>query len=123
LLDQARLDRAEDARLAAAAAARAAGEAALVPGAVVPGETTTPAATGGSYSVQVATADARAFDAALTGIRGTPGVGGLSVSSTAIGGTSVMRVTFAGDIAGLATALRARGWQVVEGSNALAISR
>ena len=108
---------------AAAAAARASGETVAVPGAAASGDDGTTAATSGSYSVQVATADARAFDAALSGIRGTPGVGGLSVSSTAIGGTSVMRVNFAGDLAALATALRARGWQVVEGSNALAISR
>ena len=40
-----------------------------------------------------------------------------------IGGTSVLRVTFAGDLAALAEALRARGWQVTQGANALAISR
>jgi hypothetical protein len=34
-----------------------------------------------------------------------------------------MRVSFAGDLAALAGALRERGWQVTQGSNALAISR
>ena len=122
LLDQARMDQAEEARLAAEAAARA-GDGAVSTGEEAAGEATTAQAAGGSYSVQVATGDARAFDAALSGIRGTPGVGGVAVNSTAIGGTSVMRVTFAGDISALAAALRARGWQVVEGTGALAISR
>lgn len=123
LLEQARLDQAEEARLAAEAAARAAGESGATAGDVATGESTAAPAASGSYSVQVATGDARAFDAALSGIRGTPGVSGVAVNSTAIGGTSVMRVTFAGDISALAAALRARGWQVVEGTGALAISR
>jgi len=76
-----------------------------------------------SYVVQVATADAAAFDAAIASIRSASGVRGVAIGSTAIGGTSVMRVTFAGDIAGLASALRSRGWTVNQGSNALAISR
>ena len=52
-----------------------------------------------------------------------PGVGGVTVTSTAIGGTSVLRISFSGEIGALATALRGRGWQVTEGSNALSISR
>jgi hypothetical protein len=32
-------------------------------------------------------------------------------------------VSFAGDLDGLAAALRARGWQVTQGASALAISR
>jgi hypothetical protein len=123
LLEQVRLDQAEEARLAAEAAARAAGDSVTASGETVAGETVAAPTASGSYSVQVATGDARAFDAALSGIRGTPGVGGVAVNSTAIGGTSVMRVTFAGDISALAAALRARGWQVVEGTGALAISR
>ena len=124
LLEQSRLDQAEEARLASEAASRAANAiGAATTGAVVEGEAVAPPASSGSYSVQVATSDARAFDAALTGLRGTPGVGGVAVNSTAIGGTSVMRVSFAGDMSALAAALRARGWQVVEGTGALAISR
>lgn len=76
-----------------------------------------------SYTVQVTTPDAASFDAALTAIRGTPGVRGVATSSTAIGGTSVARVSYAGDLAALAEALRARGWQVNQGNNALGISR
>jgi hypothetical protein len=75
------------------------------------------------YTVQVGTPDAASFDAALGGLRSVPGVGAASVTSTAIGGTSVLRVSFAGDLPALAAALRERGWQVVEGNGALAISR
>ena len=100
---------------------------------VVPSETgaETPAATPtpdapqalGTYTVQVATPDARSYDAALGSVRGAAGVRGVAISSTAIGGTSVLRVSYLGDIAGLAAALRAAGWQVNQGSGALGISR
>ncbi len=76
-----------------------------------------------SFTVQVATPDAASVDAALASVRGTPGVRGVSTSSIAIGGTSVMRVSFGGDLGELAAALRARGWQVTQGNNALGISR
>ena len=56
-------------------------------------------------------------------MRSAPGVRGVATSSIAIGGTSVLRVTVAGDQGALAGALRSRGWQVTEGSSALAISR
>jgi hypothetical protein len=76
-----------------------------------------------AHTVQVATPDAASFDSALGSLRGTPGVRGVTISSTAIGGTSVVRVSFAGDLSALASALRARGWQVTQGGSALAISR
>jgi hypothetical protein len=100
---------------------------------VVPAETEpgTPAATPtqdqpqvlNTFTVQVATPDAAAVDAAIASVRGTPGVRGVATNSVAIGGTSVARVTYAGDLAALAAALRARGWQVNQGNNALGISR
>ena len=112
---------------------RRAEEAAAGAGEVVPAETgvATPAGTPtpdvpqalGTFTVQVATPDGRAFDGALAAVRGTAGVRGVAVSSTAIGGTSVLRVTYLGDLNGLAAALRAAGWQVNQGSNALGISR
>ncbi|WP_343808698.1 heavy-metal-associated domain-containing protein [Alteraurantiacibacter aestuarii] len=80
-------------------------------------------ATVNAFSVQAATPDARSFDGALSGVRGIAGVRGVAVTSTAIGGTSVMRVNFAGSLSELAGALRAAGWQVTEGNNALAITR
>lgn len=76
-----------------------------------------------TITVQVATPDAASVDSALASVRSAPGVRGVSTSSIAIGGTSVMRVSFAGDLSALAAALRGRGWQVTQGGNALAISR
>ncbi|MEO5707966.1 MAG: heavy-metal-associated domain-containing protein [Alteraurantiacibacter sp.] len=73
--------------------------------------------------VQAATPDARAFDATLSGLRGVGGVRGVAVTSTAIGGTSVIQVTFTGDVSDLAAALRGAGWRVTEGGSALAIAR
>ena len=115
-------------------AARLAQEAEAGANEVVPGETSgaetpdgaTPSdepAVTASFTVQVTTPDGPSVDAALASVRGAPGVRGVATSSIAIGGTSVMRVTFAGDLADLAAALRVRGWQVDQGSNALAISR
>ncbi|QYJ08596.1 heavy-metal-associated domain-containing protein [Qipengyuania flava] len=75
------------------------------------------------YTVQVATPDAAAFDGAVSAVRATPGVRNTGIRSTAIGGTSVMTVSYAGSIGELAQALRARGFTVQQGSNALAISR
>jgi hypothetical protein len=77
----------------------------------------------GSYTVQFASPDARSVDAALAAVRAASGVQGASTSSIAIGGVSVMRVTFAGDLNALAAALRARGWQVTAGGAGLSIRR
>jgi len=77
----------------------------------------------GTFSVQFASPDAAAIDRALASVRGAAGVRGAATTSLAIGGTSVMRVTVAGDLEALAAALRAQGWQVTVGSNALRISR
>lgn len=76
-----------------------------------------------SFTVQFASPDARAVDAALAAVRGTVGVQGAATSSIAIGGTSVMRVSFAGELDALAAGLRARGYQVTVGNNALSIRR
>ncbi|MEM6858253.1 MAG: heavy-metal-associated domain-containing protein [Pseudomonadota bacterium] len=73
--------------------------------------------------VQFATPDAQSFDAALSGVRETPGVRALSVTSTAMGGTSVMSVSFSGTASDLAAALRGQGFSVNESGNTLAISR
>jgi len=76
-----------------------------------------------NFTVQFATPDAGAFDSALGAVRGTGGVRGVGVTSTAIGGTSVMSVSYAGSLEELAAALEARGFSVRRGANALAISR
>ncbi|WP_027442940.1 hypothetical protein [Erythrobacter cryptus] len=116
------IGRAAEARRAAEAAAAAAAatpriEAQPVTG-IEPGEVAVR-----SFTVQFATPDAAAFDAALAGVRAASGVRGASVTSTAIGGTSVMSVAFAGTLEELAAALEARGFAVRRGANALAISR
>ena len=127
LLEEARAAQAAEDAARAAEAARLAGERAAAAGSATdtPASqaTDTPAATTATFTVQVATPDAAAFDGALGGLRGVPGVGGASVTSTAIGGTSVLRVTFTGSLSDLAAALRARGWQVTEGTGALSIAR
>ncbi|MCX7676857.1 MAG: heavy-metal-associated domain-containing protein [Alteraurantiacibacter sp.] len=76
-----------------------------------------------AITVQAATPDPRSFDATLSGLRAVAGVRGVAVSSTAIGGVSVLQVNFAGDLQELAAALRAAGWQVTVGNGALAVSR
>lgn len=76
-----------------------------------------------SYAVQFATPDAITFDATLSTMRQVPGVRGVAVTSTAMGGTSVMSVSFGGEQSALAEALRQRGFSVREGSGTLAISR
>lgn len=94
----------------------------------LPGETgtPTPAATPAAITtvtVQFATPDPASVDAAIAAVRATPGVRGAATTSLALGGTSIMRVTFAGSAADLAAALRARGFTVREAGGGLSISR
>jgi hypothetical protein len=90
-------------------------------GGVAPPQASSQAAV--SYSVQFATPDAAAVDAGISSVRGAAGVQGAATTSIALGGTSVMQVSYAGSLDGLAAALRAKGWQVVQGGSALRISR
>lgn len=76
-----------------------------------------------TVTVQFPSPDAAAVDAALSAVRGTPGVQNAATTSLAIGGTSVMRVSVAGGQNALAAALRARGWQVAASGGTLRISR
>lgn len=78
---------------------------------------------GTAYTVQFASPDARAVDAALAAVRGLPGTKAAATTSLAMGGTSVMRVTFAGGLDELAVALRGRGYTVAVGNGALSIRR
>jgi hypothetical protein len=108
---------------AAAAAPKAQATSAATPGATPSAAPSAGPSATSSYVIQFASPDARAVDAALAAVRGLPGVQGAATSSIAIGGTSVMRVTSATELEALAVALRARGWQVTVGSNALSIRR
>ena len=118
LIEIGRAIRARDS--AAAAAAQTAADPTSTPTAVPEAP---PAMAVQNIVVQFTTPDPASFDVSLTGVRGTPGVRSVSVTSTAMGGTSVMSVAFAGSLEELAGALRARGFTVRQGSSALAISR
>ncbi|WP_298167576.1 heavy-metal-associated domain-containing protein [Novosphingobium sp.] len=74
-------------------------------------------------TVQFVTPDAAAVDAGVSAVRRVDGVKDAATTSLAMGGTSVMRVTFAGDIDALAAALRAQGWRVTQGAAALSIRK
>jgi len=76
-----------------------------------------------SYVVQFSTPSGGSVDAALASVRGAPGVRAAATSSIAIGGVSVMRVSFGGEASQLAAALRSRGWNVSQSGNSLSISR
>ncbi|WEK46630.1 MAG: heavy-metal-associated domain-containing protein [Candidatus Andeanibacterium colombiense] len=76
-----------------------------------------------SYVVQFNSPSAGSVDSALAAVRGVPGVRGAATSSIAIGGVSVMRVTYSGDLGALAAALRAKGWNVAQNAGGLGISK
>jgi hypothetical protein len=111
--------RAADAQERAARAAEAARAAGAQP---EPAPTEQPAQIS-TYTVQFSTPDAAAYDAALSAVRGTPRVQVAAPTSTAIGGTSVMIVNYAGSVNDLAAALRSRGFTVRQAGAGLAISR
>jgi hypothetical protein len=98
---------------------------AVVPGAEPSAAASAPAAAAVSstFTVQFPTADAAAVDAGMAAVRGVAGVKSAASTSIAIGGTSVMRVTYAGEIEALAAALRAQGWRVTVGAGALSIRK
>lgn len=74
-------------------------------------------------TVQFATPDAGTVAASEAAIRGVPGVRSATTTSLALGGTSLMRVTYEGDPATLAAALSARGFEVSGGGQSLRIRR
>lgn len=76
-----------------------------------------------SYNVQYSSPDVESVTATERAVGGIAGVQSASTTSLALGGTSVMRVTFRGDMAALKAALAARGYSVQEGGNTLRISR
>lgn len=80
-----------------------------------------PEAKATTITVQFASPDGRAVDSAMASVRSVPGVRGAATTSVAVGGTSVMRVTFAGSTEELRDALRARGWTVAGGGSVLSI--
>ena len=108
-------------------AARAAADGTAAPAPAVsagptPAASTAPAVLT-TVSVQFPTPDPASVDATVGAVRGAAGVRSAATTSLALGGTSIMRVTFAGSAAELATALRARGFTVREAGGGLSISR
>jgi hypothetical protein len=86
----------------------------------------TPIQTGAAsgFSIQVSTPTPESVGAAELSVSRVGGVTSALTTSPSVGGTSQMRVTYVGDAAGLAAALRGQGWNVqVLGGNALSISR
>ena len=86
-----------------------------------PDEPTTGAAQ--ALRVQFASPDAEAVQRAEVAVSRVNGVTSAITVSTALGGTSTMRVTFVGDPEALAAALRSQGWSVNVSGNSLSISR
>ena len=76
-----------------------------------------------TYSIQVPTADSAAVSRAELAVSRVPGVTSALTTSLALGGTSVMRVTYTGEPAALAAALQAQGWNVSGSGTNLRMSR
>jgi hypothetical protein len=88
----------------------------LGPTEVTPGANTT-------FQVQVETPDAGSVSRAELSVSRIGGVTSAITTSLALGGTSVMRVTYMGDPAAFQAALQAQGWQVSGSGTSLRISR
>ena len=75
------------------------------------------------FTVQFDTPDVGAVTSTESAVRTIPGVRTTTTTSLALGGISVMRVTFDGELAALRLALTARGFRVEEGGGTLRIRR
>jgi hypothetical protein len=67
---------------------------------------------GTNLTIQYDTADSAALDQGLAALRSVPGVSAPTVTSLALGGTSLISMSFSGDLNALKVAMRARGWQI-----------
>jgi hypothetical protein len=76
-----------------------------------------------SFTIQFDTPDVGSVSSTESSVRGIPGIKSASTTSLALGGTSVMRVSFAGDAGMLKLGLAARGFSVSEGGGVFRISR
>ncbi|MCU4295761.1 heavy-metal-associated domain-containing protein, partial [Brevibacterium permense] len=88
-----------------------------------PGDGSVPAGAGIAVTVQFETPDAGAVASTEAAVRGVPAVRSAVTTSLALGGVSLMRLTYDGDPAALAAALQARGFQVSGGGQSLRIRR
>jgi hypothetical protein len=77
-----------------------------------------------SFSLQVDTPTAAAIQQAELAVSRIPGITSALTVNPAAGGTSVMRITYVGDLGRLAAALQSQGWAVLDaGGTSLRISR
>ncbi|HWK35368.1 heavy-metal-associated domain-containing protein [Sphingomonas sp.] len=76
-----------------------------------------------SIAIQFDTPSAASVTAGESAIRGVPGVRSATTTSLALGGVSVMRVAYDGDVAVLRTSLESRGWSVQVSGSTLRIRR
>lgn len=88
--------------------------------AMLPSET---APAGTSYAIQVDTPTAASVGEMEGLLRAVPGVRAAAISSLALGGTSIMQVTFAGPVEQLRSALEARGLTLTGSGANLRIAR
>jgi hypothetical protein len=92
---------------------------------LVPTGPAQPAPTGAvtTFSIQVDTPNSASVGRAELSVSRVGGVTSALTTSLAIGGVSVMRVTYMGDSASLQAALEAQGWRVAGSGTTLRISR
>lgn len=76
-----------------------------------------------TFTVQYNSPDVESVSATERNVAGVAGVQSASTTSLALGGLSVMRVTYRGDMAALKAALEARGYKVQASGSTLRISR
>jgi hypothetical protein len=76
-----------------------------------------------TFTIRVDTPSSASVAQAESSVNRIPGVSSALTTSLALGGTSLMRVTYAGDMAGLQAALQAQGWAVQPSGGTIRISR
>ncbi len=76
-----------------------------------------------SFAIQFDTPDVGSIGAGESAVRAIPGVRSASTSSLALGGTSVMQVSFDGTVDMLRNGLQARGYNVAVSGTTLRITR
>jgi hypothetical protein len=82
-----------------------------------------PIGSASAFTIQVETPTAAIAGQAELSVSRIPGVTSALTTSLAVGGTSVVRVTFVGEGAALAAALQAQGWNVAGSGSNIRISR
>lgn len=82
-----------------------------------------PAATSSSVSIQFDTPDVGSVAQGEAALRSVPGVRSAATTSLALGGTSIMQVSFDGTVDALRAALQARGFSVTGSGASLRIRR